>query len=76
MLDTEGQALKDILLTEGICTSEQVQDAEDEHERTGTSFWKVIVNYGFLTELEILNILRRILEQKYIISKKEIYHTA
>ena len=54
MLDTEGQALKDILLTEGICTPEQVQDAEDEHERTGTSFRKVIINYGFLTELEIL----------------------
>jgi len=54
MLDAEGQALKDILLTEGICTSEQVQDAEDEHERTGTSFREVIINYGYLTEQEIL----------------------
>lgn len=54
MLDTEGQALKDILLTEGICTSEQIQDAEDEHNRTGTSFRDVIINYGYLTEQEIL----------------------
>ena len=54
MLDAEGQALKDILLTEGICTHEQVQDVEDEHERTGTSFRDVIINYGFLTEQEIL----------------------
>ncbi len=54
MLDTEGQALKDILLTERICSHEQVQDAEDEHERTGTSFLKVIINYGFLTEQQIL----------------------
>lgn len=54
MLDAEGQALKDILLTEGICTSEQIQDSEDEHDRTGTSFREVIINYGFLTELEIL----------------------
>jgi type IV pilus assembly protein PilB len=54
MLDAEGQALKDILLTEGICTSEQVQDAEDEHDRTGTSFREVIINYSFLTEQEIL----------------------
>ncbi len=54
MLDAEGQALKDILLTEGICTSEQVQDSEDEHDRTGTSFRDVIINYGYLTEQEIL----------------------
>ena len=54
MLDAEGQALKDILLTEGICTSEQIQDSEDEHDRTGTSFRDVIINYGFLTEQEIL----------------------
>jgi len=54
MLDAEGQALKDILLTEGICTSEQIQDSEDEHDRTGTSFREVIINYGFLTEQEIL----------------------
>ena len=54
MLDAEGQALKDILLTEGICTSEQIQDSEDEHDRTGTSFREVIINYGYLTELEIL----------------------
>jgi len=54
MLDTEGQALKDILLTDEICTSEQIQDSEDEHDRTGTSFREVIINYGFLTEQEIL----------------------
>ena len=54
MLDAEGQALKDILLTEGICTSEQIQDSEDEHDRTGTPFREVIVNYGYLTEQEIL----------------------
>jgi type IV pilus assembly protein PilB len=54
MLDAEGQALKDILLTEGICTSEQIQDSEEEHDRTGTSFREVIINYGFLTEQEIL----------------------
>ena len=54
MLDAEGQALKDILLTDEICTSEQIQDAEDEHDRTGTSFRDVIINYGFLTEQEIL----------------------
>lgn len=54
MLDAEGQALKDILLTEGICTPEQIQDSEDEHERTGASFREVIINYGFITEQEIL----------------------
>ncbi|MFA6715213.1 MAG: ATPase, T2SS/T4P/T4SS family [Victivallaceae bacterium] len=54
MLDAEGQALKDILLTENICTPEQIQDSEDEHERTGKSFREVIINYGFLTGDEIL----------------------
>ena len=54
MLDAEGQALKDILLTDGICTSEQIQDSEEEHDRTGKSFREVILNYGFLTEQEIL----------------------
>jgi type IV pilus assembly protein PilB len=54
MLDAEGQALKDILLMEKVCTPEQIQDAEDEQERTGTSFRDVVINYGYLTELDIL----------------------
>jgi type IV pilus assembly protein PilB len=76
MLDTEGQALKDILLTEGICTSEQVQDAEDEHERTGTSFRKVIINYGFLTEQEILqHFAENLGTEIYNFKKEDIPHS-
>ncbi len=71
MLDAEGQALKDILLTEEICTSEQILDSEEEHNRTGTSFRNVIINYGFLTEQEILQHFANSLGTKIYDFKKE-----
>jgi type IV pilus assembly protein PilB len=76
MLDTEGQALKDILLTEGICTSEQIQDSEEEHDRTGTPFRDVIINYGFLTEQEILqHFANNLGTEIYDFKKEDIPHS-
>jgi type IV pilus assembly protein PilB len=56
MLDAEAQSLKDILLMDSHCTEEQLQEVEDEHDRSGKPYLQVIIDYGLLTELEILNL--------------------
>jgi type IV pilus assembly protein PilB len=55
MLDPESQTLRDLILNAGLCKEEQLQEVEDEHDRTGKPFNEVIVNYGLLTEDQILN---------------------
>ncbi|QSH40343.1 ATPase, T2SS/T4P/T4SS family [Lentisphaerota bacterium ZTH] len=57
MLDPESLALKDILLAEGICTEEQLQDVEDEHDRTGKKFSNVVINYGFIDNEKLLELV-------------------
>ncbi|MCP3966399.1 MAG: Flp pilus assembly complex ATPase component [Lentisphaerae bacterium] len=57
MLDPESLALKDILMAEGICTEEQLQDVEDEHDRTGKKFSEVVINYGFLDNESLLEVI-------------------
>ncbi|MCF6176812.1 MAG: Flp pilus assembly complex ATPase component TadA [Victivallaceae bacterium] len=56
MLDAEAQSLKDILLMESKCNEEQLQEAEDEHDRSGKPYLQVIIDYGLLTEAEILQL--------------------
>ena len=56
MLDAEAQSLKDILLVDSSCNEEQLQEAEDEHDRSGKPYLQVIIDYGLLTELEILQL--------------------
>lgn len=56
MLDAEAQSLKDILLTDSHCTEEQLQEAEEEHDRSGKPYFQVIIDYGLLTEAEILQL--------------------
>ncbi len=56
MLDAEAQSLKDILLIEKKCTEEQLQEAEDEHDRSGKPYIQVIIDYGLLTEADILQL--------------------
>lgn len=55
MLDPESQTLRDLILNAGLCKEEQLQEVEEEHDRTGKPFNEVIVNYGLLTEDQILN---------------------
>ncbi len=57
MLDHESLALKDILLSENVCSPEQIQEVEDECERSGKPFNEVLVNFGLLTDEQRLHII-------------------
>ena len=54
MLDSESQSLYDIVLSEGLCTEEQLNEAVEEQERNGKSFKEVLIDFGLLTEQQIL----------------------
>ncbi len=54
MLDSESQSLYDIILTEGLCTEEQLKEAAEEQERNGKTLKEVLIDFGLLTEQQIL----------------------
>ncbi len=54
MLDSESQTLYDILLTEGLCTEDQLKEAAEEQERNGKTFKEVLIDFGLLDERQIL----------------------
>ena len=49
-LDLETQTLRDILLNAAVCSNEVLDDAIEEHLRTGRSFYDVVLDYGFIKE--------------------------
>ncbi len=57
MLDNESQILRDILLNEGGYAPELIQEAVDEHDRTGKPFDEVVVNYGVVTKSKLLQLI-------------------
>ena len=56
MIDQETQALYDILLEAGM-SEEQLKDGLEEKERTGKSFRDIILDYGFCTESDLMNLI-------------------
>ncbi len=59
MLDSESQTLKDILLAEHLCTEEQLKEVEEEHDRNGKPLKEVIIDFGILSELDMLQAISR-----------------
>ena len=57
MLDAESQILKDILISDGYCTEEQLVGVMEEHDRGEQSFKELLINFGLFTELQLLEIL-------------------
>ena len=57
MLDPDNQTLKDIILSAGVCTPEQISDAEEEHERTGKPLKDILIDFQILTEDQILEVI-------------------
>ena len=57
MLDPENQSLKDLLIAEEVCTEEQLIEVEEEHARSGKAFKEVIVDFGLITEQELLELM-------------------
>ncbi|HCG26239.1 MAG TPA: pilus assembly protein PilB [Lentisphaeria bacterium] len=59
MLDSESQTLKDILIGDNLITEEQMKEVEEEQERNGKSLKEVIIDFGILTEADILEAIGR-----------------
>ncbi len=59
MLDSESQTLKDILIGDNLITEEQMKEVEEEQERNGKSLKEVIIDFGLLTEMDILEAIGR-----------------
>ena len=48
MLDPENQTLKDMLLTESICTEEQLIEVEEEQKRSGKPLSEILIDYEII----------------------------
>ena len=59
MLDSESETLKDILIGDNLVTEEQMKEVEEEQERNGKSLKEVIIDFGLLTEMDILEAIGR-----------------
>jgi len=57
MLDAENQTLKDILLSENICTEKQISEVIEEHERSGKPFREVLVDFEIISEDGLLEMV-------------------
>jgi type IV pilus assembly protein PilB len=57
MLDTENQSVRDLLIIEEVCSEDQLVEIQEEHDRSGKSFKEIIVDFGFLTEEELLQLM-------------------
>jgi type IV pilus assembly protein PilB len=70
MLDTENQALRDILLSEGICNEEQLNEIDEEHERSGKPYQEVLVDYEIISEERLLELIAQNLGAEIIDLKR------
>ena len=52
-LDLESQTLKDIVLSAALCSDEVMEDIVEEHLRTGRALYDIVLDYGFVPELEL-----------------------
>ncbi|MDD4817469.1 MAG: ATPase, T2SS/T4P/T4SS family [Victivallaceae bacterium] len=57
MLDTASQALRDLLLQEGIATDAQLNEMEEEQSRSGKSLFEVVVDFGHTSETELMRLI-------------------
>jgi type IV pilus assembly protein PilB len=57
MLDPESQALRDILITEHLCSEEQLEQIEEEHNVTGKMFSQLLIDYEIISEDGLLELI-------------------
>ncbi|MFA6293940.1 MAG: ATPase, T2SS/T4P/T4SS family, partial [Victivallales bacterium] len=56
MLDSEGESLKGILLSEEICSETQLLEIEEEYHRTGKRFADLLIDFGIINEENLLQL--------------------
>ncbi len=68
MLDPDSQTLKDIILASSsvTITKEQLQEVEEEYERTGKPLKELLVNYELMTEAEQLQLVADYIDAEVI----------
>ncbi len=57
MLDPESETLKGILVSEDICTENQLLEIEEEYHRTGKPFAQLLMDFGIITEENLLQLV-------------------
>ncbi|OGV39075.1 MAG: pilus assembly protein PilB [Lentisphaerae bacterium GWF2_49_21] len=57
MLDSESETLKGILISEDICTENQLLEIEEEYHRTGKPFATLLMDFGIITEENLLQLI-------------------
>ncbi len=57
MLDPESETLKGILVSEDICTENQLLEIEEEYHRTGKPFATLLMDFGIITEENLLQLI-------------------
>ncbi len=59
MLDPESEILKGMLLDEGLCSEEQLEEIEEEFDRTGKMFQDLLVDYEIVTKDELMGLIAK-----------------
>lgn len=57
MLDPENQTLKDMLLSESVCTEEQLIEVEEEHQRSGKPLSEILIDYEIISDEGLLDLI-------------------
>lgn len=66
MLDSASQALRDLLLQEGIATEAQLNEMEEEQSRSGKSLFEVVVDFGHISETELMRLIANSLNTEVV----------
>ncbi len=57
MLDPESETLKSILMSEEICSEDQMLEVEEEYKRTGKPLSEIVVDFGIIQPEELLQLI-------------------
>ncbi len=74
MLDPENQSLKNLLIAERLCSSEQLQEIEEEYLRNGKSFFQISIDFDIASEAKLLQMIAKNLGTEVISLTKVNLH--
>jgi len=70
-MNTEDEVLKNIMINNGLMEEAQFQEIEDEHLRTGKSFFLLLVDFGVVENDSLLEIIAVHLDS-YVVNLSEL----
>jgi len=66
MLDSASQALRELVLHEGLVSEAQLNEMEEEQARSGKSLFEVIVDFGAVAEPELMRVIAESLNTEVV----------